>query len=119
MLDATAPNAQCMLQSWILSVVIKCLHYWITPETKQMNVHRCWISWVKKVCHKIGGHEASVRRQVNGESAAYVQQCHSNENEFRPNSWSLRTMSSSDRRKSLRADFLSDATAKNSSEHTR
>ena len=38
MLDATAPNAQCMLQSRIPCVIKKC--YWITPETKQMNVHR-------------------------------------------------------------------------------
>ena len=40
MLRATAPNAQSMLQSWIPSVVKKCLHYWITPETKQINVQR-------------------------------------------------------------------------------
>ena len=40
MLNATAPNAQSMLQSWIPSVVKKCLHYWITLETKQINVQR-------------------------------------------------------------------------------
>jgi hypothetical protein len=40
MLDATAPNAQCMLQSWIPSVIKKCLHYWITPETKRLNLQR-------------------------------------------------------------------------------
>ena len=49
MLDPTAPNAQCMLQSWIPSVVKKCLHYWITPETKQLNVNR-----VVELLHKKG-----------------------------------------------------------------
>ena len=39
-LDATAPNAQCMLQSWIPSVIKKCPHYWITPETKRLNLQR-------------------------------------------------------------------------------
>ena len=49
MLDPTAPNAQCMLQSWIPSVVKKCLHYWITPDTKRMNVNR-----VVELLHKKG-----------------------------------------------------------------
>ena len=49
MLDPTATNTQCMLQSWIPSVVKKCLHYWITPETKQMNVNR-----VVELLHKKG-----------------------------------------------------------------
>ena len=40
MLDTTALNTQCMLQSWIPSVVKKCLHHWIAPETKRMNVQR-------------------------------------------------------------------------------
>ena len=49
MLDPTATNTQFMLQSWILSVMKKCLHYWIKPETKQMNVNR-----VVELLHKKG-----------------------------------------------------------------
>ena len=70
MLDATAPNAQCMLQSWIPSVVKKCLHYWIAPETKQLNVNRVmdlvgkkgmpkqwWTRTLRKSLDKWGEHQ--------------------------------------------------------------
>ena len=67
MLNATALNARSMLQSWIPSVVKKCLHYWITPETKQLNVQQvvnllnksnmpkqCWTGNLRKSLNKWG-----------------------------------------------------------------
>ena len=38
--DPRAPDAQSMLQSWIPLVVKKCLHYWISKDTKGENVCR-------------------------------------------------------------------------------
>ena len=62
MLDPTTPNAQGMLQSWIPSVVKKCLHLWTKPTTKQLNVNRVVYLLCKKGMPKLWWWTRSLRK---------------------------------------------------------